>query len=166
MLTVRTRYLRATCPAVGWTSGQAFPAAIDPENLSETYTWWADSSDDVPMTERSQFLGDPRHNPYKDLLEGDPDFPAGYNPYFESLTQQARTPLQTSPDSMPARLASRWMGKVRADIPRSTSSTPGIVTSSSLYSAITGWSNYYAGIGNEFGADTANGYSQLDPDGS
>jgi len=55
------------------TTGQWFPAANDPHNLSRSYSWRTDVVDDVPFTERSQFIGDPRHCPYADLK----DIPTG-----------------------------------------------------------------------------------------
>ncbi|HEX7680533.1 MAG TPA: hypothetical protein VF713_20540, partial [Thermoanaerobaculia bacterium] len=58
------------------TSGVVFPAPVDPENISRTYTWWgtntyifgnAATSAALPLSERFQVLGDPRHCPYADL---------------------------------------------------------------------------------------------------
>ena len=74
---------------LGVSTGASFPVVVEPDNLSETYTWWADSREDVPFTERSQFLGDPRLNPYKDLLDGDPDFANGYNWYHDALNNNS-----------------------------------------------------------------------------
>ena len=41
--------------------GVMYPTPMSPDNLSETYSWWASTKEAVPATERSQFLGDPRH---------------------------------------------------------------------------------------------------------
>ena len=60
VLQVRTRIWSGADPA---NSGTMWPPAARnaPDNLSVTYAWWADSTEDVPITERSQFNGDPRH---------------------------------------------------------------------------------------------------------
>ncbi|MCA8943163.1 MAG: hypothetical protein KDB80_11440, partial [Planctomycetes bacterium] len=89
LLTVRTRIWDPSLSdpySTGTTPRGAIVDFVEPHNFSETYTWWADSPDDVPFTERFQFRGDPRHNPYKDLLDGDPDFPNGYNWFFDNLS--------------------------------------------------------------------------------
>jgi prepilin-type N-terminal cleavage/methylation domain-containing protein len=58
------------------TSGVLYPAAVDPDNKSSTYVWRGDDtyifgnaavSPKLPITERFQVLGDPRHCPYADL---------------------------------------------------------------------------------------------------
>lgn len=58
------------------TSGYLYPTAIDPENLSRTFVWRGDDQyifgnanqpPKLPLTERYQILGDPRHCPYADL---------------------------------------------------------------------------------------------------
>ncbi|MFH2001542.1 MAG: prepilin-type N-terminal cleavage/methylation domain-containing protein, partial [Planctomycetota bacterium] len=41
----------------------------DAESSSLTYAWWTDDETKVPFTERSQFMGDPRHSPYADLKD-------------------------------------------------------------------------------------------------
>ncbi|HEV7428261.1 MAG TPA: type II secretion system protein [Thermoanaerobaculia bacterium] len=58
------------------TSGYLYPAANDPENRSRTYAWCgpntyvfgnATTPPKLPLTERFQVIGDPRHCPYADL---------------------------------------------------------------------------------------------------
>ncbi|HWW60138.1 MAG TPA: type II secretion system protein, partial [Thermoanaerobaculia bacterium] len=58
------------------TTGVAFPAQNGPRNLSRTYAWrgtdgwiFGDATMDanLPITERFQFIGDPRHCPYADV---------------------------------------------------------------------------------------------------
>ena len=58
------------------TSGVVYPAVNDPNNLSRTYVWRGDNQyvfgtttipPKLPLTERYQVLGDPRHCPYADL---------------------------------------------------------------------------------------------------
>lgn len=62
------------------TTGRMWPTANQPHNLSTTWAWWTDSPQDVPITERFQFLGDPRHNPYADVAAAH-----GYNWWFDDL---------------------------------------------------------------------------------
>ena len=70
LVTIETRIGDTT------TSGVLYPAADEPTNLSRTYVWrgtdqWifgdATMNPHLPITERFQILGDPRHNPYADL---------------------------------------------------------------------------------------------------
>lgn len=161
LLTFRTRLWSDTH---GLTTGQAFPTVIEPDNLSETYTWWADSREDVPMTERSQFLGDPRLNPYKDLLNGDADFGNGYCWYHDSLNNSGQNAVGDFAGLDATRLANGWMGNIRADIPRFFELLrTGLVNCSAVYTTLTGFSYYYVGLGNEIGSDAANGYPSSIP---
>ncbi len=158
------------------TAGRMWPIAVRtaPENLTTTYTWWCDSPTDVPVSERSQFLGDPRHCPYRDLMRasvaGDPDHPApvpdfvdGYNWYFDALnnTTDARPDF---PNLSAPRLANLWRGAIQSDVPRQLNSLrQGLVQSRCVYTTLTGFSYYYLGIGNEIGYDAANGYPSSIP---
>lgn len=94
------------------TSGVLVPTRDDPANLSTTYVWrgtdgsvvatqnWlygtSTTNPNFPMTERAQFLGDPRHCPYVDMkmahsTDGgniaaanvNADIGMGYNRYFD-----------------------------------------------------------------------------------
>jgi len=58
------------------TSGYLYPTAVDPENKSRTFAWCGPNSyiygtaatpPKLPLTERFQVIGDPRHCPYADL---------------------------------------------------------------------------------------------------
>jgi hypothetical protein len=55
------------------------PATHRPENLSTTYFWWSDLANgaDVPASEQAQFIGDPRHCPYRDFKTG--NFPNSFS---------------------------------------------------------------------------------------
>ena len=142
--------------AIGTSPAGAWSVYVQPENFSETYCWWTDSADDVPMTERSQFLGDPRHNPYSDLLDGDPDFPNHYNWYFDDLEGHGGDARNAFPGL--ARVTDRWNG-IRLDVPRYFELIrTALSRSGAVYTTLTGYSYYYAGIGNEIGYDSANGY--------
>ena len=109
------------------TSGYLYPTVSDPENKSRTYVWtgptayiYGDSTTtpvtppSLPLTERFQVLGDPRHCPYADLKRPNvfspPAFPAaaivgppaiaagayesslgmGYNRYFDDMEDSTR----------------------------------------------------------------------------
>ena len=132
-----------------------------PYDFSETYTWWAQTRDAVPFTERAQIWGDPRHNPYRDLLSGDPDFGDGYNWYHDSLTnsQNAKNDHQGI-----VRTWNRWGGALSFDVPRLMYLLRNaIVESESIYTTLSGYSYYYVGCGNEIGYDSANGYPNSIP---
>ncbi|MCA8943901.1 MAG: hypothetical protein KDB80_15160 [Planctomycetes bacterium] len=163
-LVVRTRLADLT--SVNWsTTGKWFTPSttpVEPENFSETYCWWADSPDDVPFTERSQFQGDPRHNPYLDTLDGDPDFPSGYNWFFDSLTNDSENSRNDYYGI--ARTWNRWNSALRQDAPRLFELFRKAISSTrSIYTTLTGYSYYYMGVGNEIGYDGANGYPSSIP---
>lgn len=74
LITVETRIGDQT------SSGVVYPAKVHPANLSRTYAWRGDDTwifgdltttpvkyPNLPITERYQFQGDPRHCPYADL---------------------------------------------------------------------------------------------------
>lgn len=164
VLTVRTRVWDDTLLADPMQSGQLYPTPIQPDNFSETYTWWADSAADVPMTERSQFQGDPRHNPYKDLWKNDPDFPNGYNWYHDSLNNDGNNGRVDYPGLDTAVLRNRWQGQIRQDAPRFFEILRnGLVNANAVYTTLTGFSYYYMGHGNEIGYDASNGYPNSIP---
>tara|TARA_R110002072_G_scaffold4174_1_gene29387 strand:+ start:95099 stop:98599 length:3501 start_codon:yes stop_codon:yes gene_type:complete len=153
-------------------SGTMFPAMMQPDNLSTTYAWWADSASDVPMTERAQFNGDPRHLPYMDCFSGGDDFADSYNWYHDSLNNSSE-PAQADFGSINGTyLRNRWGSSMWCDVPRYFELLRGgLVESASIYTSLTGWSYYYLGIGNDIGYDSANGYpnsipSDLTPHGS
>ena len=104
-----------TFPPLTPTAGQpGAPAARNqPANLSRTYVWrgttlwlYGDGTDPnpahLPMTERYQFIGDPRHCPYADLKKPHADLGPGwaaanvntnvgmgYNRYFDDFENNA-----------------------------------------------------------------------------
>ncbi|MEM7201241.1 MAG: prepilin-type N-terminal cleavage/methylation domain-containing protein [Planctomycetota bacterium] len=145
-------------------AGTMFPAMVQPENMSETYTWWADSVEDVPFSERSQFLGDPRHNPYRDLMRGSADFPNGYNWFHDSLNNDGENATLDYNGLDTAVLENGWDGRMREDVPRLMELLrTGLVRSGAVWTTLTGFSYYYLGIGNEIGYDSANGYPNSIP---
>lgn len=165
LMTVKTRIASNMSGGdTDWeTSGTMFPAAIQPDNLSTTYAWWSDSREDVPMTERAQFNGDPRHLPYKDCFEGGDDFPNSYNWFHDSLnnTNSATADFVTIDAS---HLRNRWDNAMWCDVPRYFELLRnGLVESAAVYTSLTGFSYYYMGIGGDIGYDSANGYPNSIP---
>jgi hypothetical protein len=146
------------------TSGNMFPVIAQPDNLSTTYAWWSDSANDVPMTERAQFNGDPRHVPYMDCFNGGDDFANSYNWYHDRLNNFSE-PASTDFGSINGTyLRNRWGGSLWCDVPRYFELLRGgLVESQCVYTSLTGFSYYYLGIGNDIGYDSANGYPNSIP---
>jgi prepilin-type N-terminal cleavage/methylation domain-containing protein len=112
LITIETRIGDTT------TSGVMFPAPDEPTNLSRTYVYrgtdqWAfgDATMDphLPLTERFQILGDPRHNPYSDLkmphqgsgLPNQNQLGMGFNRYFDDFHNAGAGNLATNADYWP-----------------------------------------------------------------
>ncbi|HLQ36852.1 MAG TPA: hypothetical protein VK348_03560, partial [Planctomycetota bacterium] len=166
VLKIRTRMWTS---ATAGGSGTMWPPASfnAPENLSVTYAWWADTKEAVPITERSQFIGDPRHNPYKDLLKVNaftnpaPNFPDGYNWFHASNSGGGFTPYV---GLNAANLFAGWRGVMNVDVPRFFQMVrKALVKSNCVYTTLTGFSYYYVGNGNDIGYDSANGYPSSIP---
>ena len=117
-------------------------------NRSRTYTW---IGVEPPITERFQFMGDPRYCPYLDVKAN-----GGYNRWFTSnlsgyygftgcnngwgMSYSGNPPFDS-------------------DIPRYFQIfRDGILRSRSIFNSVTGFSFYYVGFGQEMGGDTANPY--------
>lgn len=140
-------------------SGTMWPTPIQPDNLSVTYAWWSDSKEDVPITERSQFNGDPRHCPYKDCFNNGDDFPNSCNWYHTSLNNGGENATGDFPSINSTYLRNRWNGLTACDVPRYFEMVrAGLVRSACVYTTLTGFSYYYIGIGADIGYDSANGY--------
>jgi hypothetical protein len=150
---------------IDWeTSGSTFPALNQPDNLSTTYAWWSDSREDVPMTERAQFNGDPRHVPYMDCFRGGDDFADSYNWYHDELDNGGEAAASDFQCIRNGRLRNRWNSSMWCDVPRYFELLRnGVVESGSVYTSLTGFSYYYMGIGNDIGYDSANGYPNSIP---
>jgi len=165
-LRIRTRIASPGSTGEDWkNSGTMYPAPIQPDNLSVTYAWWADSKEDVPITERSQFNGDPRHMPYADCVNNGDDFPNSYNWYHDNLTQTGETLAATDYLGLDhTRLRDRWNAEMTADVPRYFELLrEGLLKSQVVYTTLTGFSYYYLGIGQDIGYDSANGYPSSIP---
>jgi len=149
MVTVRTRILSPSLTE-WWKSGAMYPTPTQPENFSETYTWWTADPNVVPFTERFQIIGDPRHNPYQDLLNGDPNFGNGYNWYHDALTNGAEDARPDFPGLDPTRLATTWQGRQRFDVPALLRILRrGVTESKVVFTPMVGLTFCYIGLGNE-----------------
>lgn len=133
-------------------------------NLSETYTWIASTP---PVTERYQFMGDPRHMPYMDVKAAN-----GYNWFFNNPGATGNVDDGVNAGLDPAssvyddfdEARDRYNGGPNIDVPRFFQVLrTGIVASNAIWSSITGWSSYYIGIGGEIGYDGANGFPDSIP---
>ena len=172
MMRIRTRIATgyttgtSTWGAGAWEeSGTMWPTPNDPDNLSVTYAWWADSKEDVPITERSQFMGDPRHLPYRDCFNNGDDFPNAYNWYLDQLNNSSENSQADYPSILASLLRNRWGGgSMNCDVPRYFELfRKALVRSACVYTTLTGWSYYYMGVGNDIGYDSANGYPNSIP---
>lgn len=99
-------------------TGQRWPTPFQPWNSSETWTWWSQAPTAVPVTERAQFLGDPRACPYADLAAGANGFPQGYNWNFDDLRAGPVDARPLWPCLSSARLRDGFADGARADAPR------------------------------------------------
>lgn len=182
MFTIETRI------GTDLTTGERFPVANEPTNVSRTYvyrgsdTWiFGDSSNDpnLPLTERFQIMGDPRHMPYADLKE---DYDAtsnplgeGYNRYFDDFHNGSGN-MANDDDYWPGFSAIRNDGSSGNDGWNSTSGylelevnrcfqmlREPLLKTHSVYTTMTGFSYYYIGNGNEIGYDCDNGFCNSIP---
>ncbi|MBC7321069.1 hypothetical protein H5T89_10550 [bacterium] len=117
-------------------------------NRSRTYTW---IGLDPPITEKFQFMGDPRYCLYLDVKSN-----GWYNRWFTSnLSGYYGFTGCNNGWGMP--YYSNY--PFDSDIPRYFQIfRDGILRSSSIFNSVTGFSFYYVGFGQEMGGDTANPY--------
>jgi type II secretory pathway pseudopilin PulG len=171
-------------------TGVLYPTRNDPANLSRTYVYrgsdlwiYGDGTPAVrpglPLTERFQVLGDPRHNPYADLVDAysaGNRLGMGYNRYFDDFHNQPHGNLASDSDYWPGftgvkndgnRSNDGWdsgSGYLEIDINRIFQMLrSSLLRAQSVYTTLTGWSYYYIGIGNEIGYDSANGFADSIP---
>jgi type II secretory pathway pseudopilin PulG len=175
------------------TTGTLIPVANGPANLSRTYAWrgtdtWlfgdAVAEGHLPMTERFQLLGDPRHCPYADLkmphqgsgLVRQDALGMGYNRYFDDFhattnagatwpgwsystgaTVQWFGIKNNTSDTDPNN--DGWDGTMEIDVSRMMQIVRSAVTRThAVYTTMTGFSYFYLGIGGEIGYDDSNGF--------
>jgi hypothetical protein len=152
----------------------------DVEQYSTTYAWWTDDPTKVPFTERSQFIGDPRHCPYADLKDtalvhwtyngiGATPYSNHYNWWFCNFRNSARNVFnnwrgysQTRIENDESDDNDGWSDyHFRIDAPRLLEVLrTALVSTDSVYTTLTGYCYFYMGIGNEIGYDSANGFSK------
>ncbi|MGC8889290.1 MAG: type IV pilus modification PilV family protein [bacterium] len=116
-------------------------------NRSRTYTW---IGLEPPITEKFQFMGDPRYCPYLDVKAN-----GGYNKWFTSNLSGYYGFTGSNGWGMPYSSNPPF----DSDIPRYFQIfRDGILRSSSIFNSVAGFSFYYVGFGQEMGGDTANPY--------
>lgn len=192
MLTVETR--------IGDTvsTGTLTPTRNQPSNLSKTYVWrgtdtwlYGDGTEtnppNLPLSERFQFIGDPRHSPYAESKKiysaaatsshyTNSRLAEGYNRYFDDFAssadgdQSARWPgfnILKSGDGVNNN--DGWPtggndGQIEVDVDRSFQILRNALTASrAIYTTMTGYSYYYMGLGGEIGYDTDNQFTNSIP---
>lgn len=114
-------------------------------NISRTYVW---INQDPPITERFQFLGDPRHYPY--IYENGDTTAIDYQPYNWYFTTNF-TEAVYGKDSR----GNGWGGgPLSEDVPRYFMVfREALMRANAIFTTLNGYSFYYIGIGGEFGAD-------------
>lgn len=162
-------------------------------NLSRTYAWrgtdtwlFGDAANEahLPMTERFQLIGDPRHCPYADLklphagsgLTRQDALGMGYNRYFDDfhsgVNARATWPgwsYSTGPGGAWFGIKNNtsdtdasndgWESAIEIDVNRMTQILRTAVTRThAVYTTMTGFSYFYVGIGGEIGYDASNGF--------
>lgn len=139
-------------------------------NNSRTFTWVVNNTADypnigddirIPFSEKSQTYGDPRHMPYSDLKDNGAGSNKGYNWYFNNITATNNWADYTGFSKVKSGYTT---GPYEADIPKLFMwLREGMVNANTLWCSITGYSNYYVGLGNEIGYDSANGFNSSIP---
>jgi len=167
-----------------------------PPNLSRTYLWRGSDTwifgdgtpanpPNLPLTERYQILGDPRHNPYADLkaphqgsgLPAEDPLGLGYNRYFDDF-HNATTNAAGWPNWQGYSYTvsgqtygikndfvsgnDGWRstgGYVEADMNRVYEILRSVIARPrTVFTTLTGYSYYYVGFGGEIGYDSANNF--------
>jgi len=127
---------------IGPSSNYANP----PTNRSETYFW---RSIAPPIIEQLQLLGDPRLMPYADIKAN-----AGYNWFFNDRG------IGSDYHGFNKHYANLWKGetqRIDVDIPKAFMLIRHAITrADAIWNAMTGYSYYYYGMGQEIGGDAAN----------
>jgi hypothetical protein len=141
------------------TSGDLYPTPMKPTNRSQTYVYWTEDVQDVPFTERYQYVGDPRHCPYADLKDGGASFPNGYNWFFDNFNGNGYDARSRWPGF--AYKYDGWSEGMEFDVARMFQTIrTALVRTEALYTTLTGWSYYYMSLGGDIGYDSANGFSK------
>lgn len=121
----------------------------NPYNVSRTYTW---IGIDPPLSEQFQYSGDPRFMPYADAKGY-----YGYNLAFVNSTNDGHTTNVSGYANFDHLSGAGLVNNVGDDFIRySRLYVDGLMRSSSIYNSMSGYSNYYHGIGGDMGADSSN----------
>ncbi len=149
------------------TTGTMWPTANLPPNLSRTYAYFYEDAEDVPFSERYQFVGDARHSPYADTDRFGTTAVHGYNWYFDNFNTNGNQQSQWKAFDT-SRMRNRWEGRSAKDAPRLLNWLRAAnVKTESVYTTLTGFSYYYLSIGGDVGYDSANGFpSSIPVDGT
>ncbi|MFN4150400.1 MAG: hypothetical protein ACK4IX_05610, partial [Candidatus Sericytochromatia bacterium] len=115
-------------------------------NISRTYVW---VNRDAPQTERFQFLGDPRHNPYLDVFQD-----RRVNQRFNGSNAVSAANINTANDYYPGYILSDTgngdNSNTDVDIPRFFQMyRESFANSTAVYNSLTGYSSWMYGIGGE-----------------
>ena len=129
-----------------------------PQNMSIDYTWLLAAN--VPVTQAFDAMGDPRYVPYLDLMSTSAGpFANNYNWFFRNLAGGSADASGTSykPFIADATFNSYSGGQGNVDVPKLYRLIrEGVMLTTSVYTAVDGWSNYYFGVGGEIGGDSSN----------
>ncbi len=145
-------------------TGVLWPTRNEPANQSTTHAYFYGDPEDVPYSERYQFVGDPRHSPYADTDARGSTEPHGYNWYWDDFSDGTANAQGAWLAFDAARLRSRWKGRTCHDVGRLTSWLRQALTrTEAVYTTLTGFSYYYLSIGGDVGYDSANGFANSIP---
>jgi hypothetical protein len=168
VLTIETRI------GTDLTTGVRHPTENEAYNLSRTYAYIGDDTwifgdgtaanpPHLPVTERFQVMGDPRHLPYADVGTAHDattnPLGNGYNRYFDDV--------DSGSDYWPglSDAENGWGdGDIEAEMNRCFEMLrDALLHSHAVYTTMTGFSYYYIGFGNEIGYDADNGFPNSIP---
>ena len=161
---VKVNNLTSSCEATNTDCGLIAPYASFKEanlnknslsNVSRTYVWLGSAY--LPETEKYQMSGDPRHNPYIDVLENN-----WINYYFSRKNEAITTIsyINSGADFYPNLDPTKYpenafsSSKPTIDITRSFKLfRDAIVKTNSIYNSLIGFSFYYYSLGGEVGSN-------------
>jgi hypothetical protein len=141
-----------------------------PTNYSSAYFWVSNDPGDVPNTESFDAVGDPRFMPYADLLDysGAPgtagQFQGNYNWFFRNFSKAGSYTDGGQhayyKNFIPSAVFDHYNAQQNIDIPKLFGLIrEGVMLCNGVYTAMAGWSSYYAGQGGEIGGDNSNDFN-------
>ncbi len=158
ILTVETRI------GTDLSTGTMWPTKNQPTNVSRAFSYYYASPDDVPFSERYQFLGDPRHSPYADTDAQGNTARNGYNWYWDDFVNGTYDYRSKWLAFDTGRMREKWMGRNANDVPRLFQwLRQALVKTEAVYTTLTGFSYYYMSVGGDVGYDDANGFPNSIP---